>query len=696
MKTEGHNQSKLPTTQRASFLLLERTDQRTSLYDPVRRAILYALNQGQTDYESEVNKTQKTLEDGTRITEETIVEKPVQRFWMTVPEIIDSIRSTVPDLALSSPICYYHLRKLQEQNLIEQYPPKADLEDGKGKRIRGMHFRTKAQFFIHATAEASAGYPIEQIMPPEVGKSLEKVATEVRTTGNTGALEYSIELEGVSLLFYVTMNLHDDGQSMVAVVRNISHQKTLEEQLKKSEIEFDRLIEDSFQGYAIFQDGSVVFANSAYATMVGRSTEDLLKMTATKILAMIHSEDRGVYRENSNKILAGLEKPLRHMFRYVRPDGSIRSVESFARKVEYQGKPAIQTLEIDITEQTKAELEQVAHQLVCLRNVTKLLSETKSPIQDVLNVFVHLIPEGWQYPDITCARVIFSEQEVCTTNFKETKWKQTADIITADGDIGVLEVFYLEQKPTMDEGPFLKHERSYIDTLATEIAHFIDQRKSDEIRQQLHTELEIYSRFLRHDLTNDLGVIIGNIDIARLISEPTDSTLQEVLTSIDAVCERMTSLLQTFGRPTGTIETEISVIVKRIADVAHKAHASLTVNIKTEKKAKGLRIRESRLLPLVFENLFRNATVHAGEQPKVDVTISKKDHYATIIVTDDGPGVSEKIRKNLFENGVSTKGGGLGLYLSKQVVEEMGGTIELIPSKSGKGATFKIRLPLTG
>jgi len=52
-----------------------------------------------------------------------------------------------------------------------------------------------------------------------------------------------------------------------------------------------------------------------------------------------------------------------------------------------------------------------------------------------------------------------------TGRFKETIWKQGAAIILNGNRIGSLEVFYLEEKPETDEGPFLKEERNLINII---------------------------------------------------------------------------------------------------------------------------------------------------------------------------------------------------------------------------------------
>ena len=74
--------------------------------------------------------------------------------------------------------------------------------------------------------------------------------------------------------------------------------------------------------------------------------------------------------------------------------------------------------------------------------------------------------------------------------------------------------------------------------------------------------------------------------------------------------------------------------------------------------------------------------------------MKRRSGFVIIRISDDGPGVSEVVRATLFQKGVSTRGGGLGLYLSRQVIETMGGSIELVSSKSGEGAVFEIKLPM--
>jgi len=100
--------------------------------------------------------------------------------------------------------------------------------------------------------------------------------------------------------------------------------------------------------------------------------------------------------------------------------------------------------------------------------------------EGALQVVVDLISTAWQYPLITTARIILKGNEVKTQDFKETIWKQTAEIIVMDEQIGTVEVCYLEEKPESDEGPFDNEERSLIDVIAKRLGDTIERKMAKE------------------------------------------------------------------------------------------------------------------------------------------------------------------------------------------------------------------------
>jgi PAS domain S-box-containing protein len=93
---------------------------------------------------------------------------------------------------------------------------------------------------------------------------------------------------------------------------------------------------------------------------------------------------------------------------------------------------------------------------------------------------VDLIPPSWQYPGITCARIIIQGRGWKTKNFRETIWKQSCEIHEHGELSGVLEVYYREERPEIDEGPFLKEERNLINAIAGLTGRIVERKQAEE------------------------------------------------------------------------------------------------------------------------------------------------------------------------------------------------------------------------
>ena len=134
-------------------------------------------------------------------------------------------------------------------------------------------------------------------------------------------------------------------------------------------------------------------------------------------------------------------------------------------------------------------------ELNCLYEVSKLIENPDNSLYDIFQKTVELIPPSWQYPEITCARIIFEGKEFKTPNFKETKWKQSSDIRISGKKEGIIEVYYLEEKPESAEGPFLKEERHLIDGLAKQLGSAIKRTSANEELKKKVDELEQHKKF---------------------------------------------------------------------------------------------------------------------------------------------------------------------------------------------------------
>lgn len=109
---------------------------------------------------------------------------------------------------------------------------------------------------------------------------------------------------------------------------------------------------------------------------------------------------------------------------------------------------------------------------------------------------------------------------------------------------------------------------------------------------------------------------------------------------------------------------------------------------------------DSEKLKLIMSNLLNNALKYSFKDSKVIITMTADEDSLNISVQDFGTGISEKNQKVIFErfkrldSGINSinRGHGLGLSITKALLDVMGGSIE-IASKKGDGSTFTVRIP---
>jgi hypothetical protein len=125
-------------------------------------------------------------------------------------------------------------------------------------------------------------------------------------------------------------------------------------------------------------------------------------------------------------------------------------------------------------------LQERIKELNCLYDISSFRDATDFSLDAVLQAVIDFIPPAIQHPDITCARLIFGDYEIKTKNFRDTKWKISREIEVTDKWIGTLEVCYLEEKPELEEGPFLKEAKNLINAVAENIAKIIEREEAED------------------------------------------------------------------------------------------------------------------------------------------------------------------------------------------------------------------------
>jgi len=219
------------------------------------------------------------------------------------------------------------------------------------------------------------------------------------------------------------------------------------------------------------------------------------------------------------------------------------------------------------------------------------------------------------------------------------------------------------------------------------------EKQSIELDKQKR-DLEIYTRLLRHDLSNDLQAIINSVELSQLLLPVNLQNVNENLEQSLNFSIRMQKLLQVFRLPPEQPGTNLIEEIRKIALESEQIHGNITIEVSSTSAAEKESITANRLLSLVWTNIFRNASQHAGEHPAVQVNISIDALGYIVTIRDNGPGISPEKRANLFKKGMELeqRDKGVGLYLSKLIIESHGGSMELADSPETE---FIIRLPVS-
>jgi PAS domain S-box-containing protein len=136
-----------------------------------------------------------------------------------------------------------------------------------------------------------------------------------------------------------------------------------------------------------------------------------------------------------------------------------------------------------ITNQTVYNLKERVKEMKTLYEVSRILQDEDAPHKKNFQEIAEILPTGWQYPEITAARVCFAGTEYATSNYKASAYCQRAEVKTAGGSILSIEVVYLQPAPESDEGPFLNEERNLINMLAEMVKMNLERReRRDELK----------------------------------------------------------------------------------------------------------------------------------------------------------------------------------------------------------------------
>ncbi len=343
------------------------------------------------------------------------------------------------------------------------------------------------------------------------------------------------------------------------------------QELQESEIYYRTLFENVNDAVLVHEigfdgkPGKFIDANRVALKRLGYTHDELLTLTPKDITTEKGYKDLSETRANITSNCAAIFETT-HLARNGRPI----PVESHVSTVEIAGRQVAVSVVRDLSERKIAEkvLKERVKELTFLHSISRIVQEEDS-CGHICQKIVCAMPKAWYYPEITCARIICEGQSYQTDNFRKTEWCLSADIKVKNKSVGSVEVFYLEDRPARDEGPFIQEERNLINICAERLGRVIERiqvekqlQKSEEQFRDLYDNAPVgyFEYDLRGNITRVNNTYLGMLGYIaeEVIGNPCwefivdEVAREQIMAKLDGVRPPAIGLERTYRRKDGT------------------------------------------------------------------------------------------------------------------------------------------------
>ncbi|RQD76248.1 ATP-binding protein [Desulfonatronospira sp. MSAO_Bac3] len=245
---------------------------------------------------------------------------------------------------------------------------------------------------------------------------------------------------------------------------------------------------------------------------------------------------------------------------------------------------------------------------------------------------------------------------------------------------------------------------------AGQLTRVVEMRRDITVRTEMEKRLQQseklaaigeLSTYIAHEIRNPLFAI-GGFANAVLRNPELDAVSRDKVNIILQESRRLDKILKSiinFARPTSPEQQELNVN-KVLEDIMHLFNMTCVeqgVHVDSSldqglANARG----DPELLKQCLINLVKNALESMPEGGTLTIRTFMEEEYVGVEVSDSGKGIPKEIREKVFNPFFTTKeasGAGLGLAMTKKIMDDMGGSINLL-SQEGKGTSITIRIPL--
>jgi signal transduction histidine kinase len=234
------------------------------------------------------------------------------------------------------------------------------------------------------------------------------------------------------------------------------------------------------------------------------------------------------------------------------------------------------------------------------------------------------------------------------------------------------------------------------------------ERSKQLVRSERLAGIGLLAAGVAHEINNPLSAIaMAAESLAERFAEETPGKEQEaevVQQYLEMIqreafrCQKITQNLLDFARGNGACTChDLTVIVNDVLRVVHHMSRYRDRTVRFTRTTPCLLEMNGPEIQQVVLNLVSNGLEAMDPGGTMTITITEQIDHVTLIITDDGCGMTQQVIDNLFEpfftqrrNG---RGTGLGLSITHRIVTDHGGSIQVESPGPGRGSTFRVRLP---
>lgn len=292
--------------------------------------------------------------------------------------------------------------------------------------------------------------------------------------------------------------------------------------------------------------------------------------------------------------------------------------------------------------------------------------------------------------DISIFRNIQDLGQKLHTFFKEGSIKLESSFVDFTGSIRYVEInahlFKLGEHSTV-----LAISRDTTDRI---LARQILEEKNQELRTLLYKA--------SHDLRSPITNVLGLVNVAR--EEVQEDTARQYLEMLNQSGEQLLYVVESIGSASVSKKHELEIepvnsqsLMAHVKDYFRAVPAFRNAHWEEDIDVSQTFYSDNTLLETILSKLIHNALVYRRhEEPYLAVSIQVENHELYLRIKDDGEGIPPEIQDKVYEmfyrGNNKSSGSGLGLYIVKNAVEKLGGTIEF-NSEKHQGTAFFIKLP---